>query len=58
MEKLGEAALRELSEELGLQRTSEQLYPAQVVEQFWNNRNDKVHIYEVQLSGRTVAQYR
>jgi 8-oxo-dGTP diphosphatase len=45
-----QAALREVSEELGLQLTSEQLHPALVVEHFWNNRHDKVHIYEVQLS--------
>jgi 8-oxo-dGTP diphosphatase len=45
-----EAVLRELSEELGLRLTSEQLHPAPIVEHFWNNRHDKVHFFEVQLA--------
>lgn len=45
-----QAALREVSEELGLQLTLDQLRLALVVEHIWNNRQDNVHIYEVELS--------
>jgi 8-oxo-dGTP diphosphatase len=44
-----QAAVREISEELGLQVSPEELHLVLVVEHVWENRHDKVHIFEVQL---------
>jgi 8-oxo-dGTP diphosphatase len=55
-ENPAQAALREVSEELGLQLAFEQLHLALVVEHFWNNRHDNVHIYEVELSDEPALQ--
>jgi 8-oxo-dGTP pyrophosphatase MutT (NUDIX family) len=45
-----QAAIREVSEEIGLQFTPEQLRRALAVEHFWDNRHDKVQIFEVEVS--------
>src|SRR3954451_6034621 len=45
-----QAAIREVSEELGLQFTPEQLRHALAVEHYWDNRRDKVQIFEVEVS--------
>jgi 8-oxo-dGTP pyrophosphatase MutT (NUDIX family) len=44
-----DAAVRELSEELGLRLGAEELRLALVVEHVWNNRHDRVHLFEAQL---------
>jgi 8-oxo-dGTP pyrophosphatase MutT (NUDIX family) len=45
-----QAVIREASEELGLQLEPRELRQALAVEHFWNNRRDKVQIFEVELS--------
>src|SRR4051812_12629468 len=45
-----DAAVRELSEELGLELHAEELRLALVVEHLWNNRHDRVHLFEAQLA--------
>jgi 8-oxo-dGTP pyrophosphatase MutT (NUDIX family) len=45
-----QAAIREASEEIGLQFTPEQLRHALEVEHFWDNRHDKVQVFEVEVS--------
>jgi 8-oxo-dGTP diphosphatase len=45
-----QAAVREISEELGLEVSPKEMRHVLVVEHFWENRHDKVHIFEVQLS--------
>ncbi len=45
-----QAAIREASEELGLQLTLEDLRHALAVEHFWDNRRDKVQIFELEVS--------
>src|SRR3954465_2618080 len=45
-----QAAIREASEEIGLQFTPEQLRPALAVEHFWDNRHDNVQVFEVEVS--------
>jgi 8-oxo-dGTP pyrophosphatase MutT (NUDIX family) len=45
-----QAAIREASEEIGLQFTPEQLRRALAVEHFWDNRHNKVQVFEVEVS--------
>src|SRR3954454_24879175 len=45
-----QAAIREASEEIGLQFTPEQLRHALAVEHFWDDRHDKVQIFEAEVS--------
>ena len=45
-----QAATREASEEIGLRFTPEQLRHALTVEHFWDNRHDKVQVFEVEVS--------
>ena len=45
-----QAATREASEEIGLRFTPEQLRHALTVEHFWDNRHDKVQIFELEVS--------
>jgi 8-oxo-dGTP pyrophosphatase MutT (NUDIX family) len=44
-----QAAIREVSEELGLELTPEHLHHVLSVEHFWNNRHDQVQIFEAEL---------
>lgn len=45
-----QAAIREISEELGFKILPEQIHLALIVDHFWENRHDKVHIFETHLS--------
>jgi 8-oxo-dGTP diphosphatase len=45
-----QAAIREASEELGLQLALEDLRHALATEHLWNNRRDMLQIFEVELS--------
>ena len=44
-----QAAIREASEELGLQLTLQDLRHVLAIERLWNNRRDMVQIFEVEL---------
>jgi len=45
-----QAAIREVSEEIGLQFTPEQLRRSLAVEHFWDNPRNKVHVFELEVS--------
>jgi 8-oxo-dGTP pyrophosphatase MutT (NUDIX family) len=45
-----DAAVREVSEELGLQLSGDVLHLALISEHYWDNRHDRVHLFETQLS--------
>src|SRR5438270_11666179 len=45
-----QAAVREASEELGLQLVLEDVHHVLAIEHVWNNRRDMVQIFEVELS--------
>jgi 8-oxo-dGTP diphosphatase len=45
-----QAAIREASEELGLQLAREDLRHVLAIEHLWNNRRDMLQIFEVELS--------
>lgn len=47
-----DAAVRELTEEIGLRLEPEDLRPALVTEHFWFNRHDTVHLFEAQMAHR------
>ena len=50
------AAIREVAEELGLQLGIDDLRLVLVVEHEWNNRHDKVHLFETRLSHRPAIR--